>query len=109
MQRANIPIVIELPTPPGLFNLDRRRVIGLSIEPGKLLVHRRQRQHRLNAPEQSSYTDPTAINKEIENARRIFEQGGFSVIDVTDKPIETSAYEVIDLITRRLKAESHKK
>jgi hypothetical protein len=29
------------------------------------------------------------------------------VVDVTDKPIETSADEIIELITRRFKAEAH--
>lgn len=98
---ANVPLVMGLPPPPDLFQLDRRRVIGLNIEPGQLLVHRQQRQRRLGAPGPSAYTDPAAIYEEVEAARQVFRQGGFSIIDVTDKPIETSADEIIERVTRR--------
>jgi hypothetical protein len=106
---ANLPLVLGLPLPPELFQLDRRRVIGLNIEPGQLLIHRQQRQRRLGAPGPSAYTDPVAIYEEAEAARQVFQRGGFSVIDVTDKPIETSADEIIELITHRLRIESHKR
>jgi len=105
---ANVPLVMELPTPPELFELDPRRVIGLDIEAGQLVAHRQQRQRRLGAPGPSAYTQPAAVYDEVKAARRVFKRGGFSVIDVTDKPIETSADEVIDRITRRLRAEARK-
>jgi [pyruvate, water dikinase]-phosphate phosphotransferase / [pyruvate, water dikinase] kinase len=98
---ANVPLIGEVPAPPELFALDRRRVIGLSVEPGQLVLYRRQRRRQLHAPGLEAYTDPAAIYDEVEAARQVFRQGGFSVIDVTDKPIETSANQVIDRITRR--------
>lgn len=103
---ANVPLVMGLPPPPELFQLDRRRVIGLNIEPAQLLVHRQQRQRRLGAPGPSAYTDPAAIYEEVEAARQVFRRGGFSIIDVTDKPIETSADEIIERITRRFEGET---
>ncbi len=105
---ANTPLVLGLPEPPGLFQLDPRRVIGLDIEVGQLLVHRRQRQSRMGIQGPSDYTDSDKINKELEFARHVFQQGGFSVIDVTQKPIESSANEVIELITGKLKTGSRK-
>jgi regulator of PEP synthase PpsR (kinase-PPPase family) len=104
---ANVPLVMGLRPPPELFQLDRRRVIGLNIEPGQLLVHRQQRQRRLGAPGPSAYTDPAAIHEEVEAARQVFRRGGFSIIDVTDKPIETSADEIIERITRRFEGKAH--
>ena len=98
---ANVPTVLGLAPPSDLLQLDRQRVIGLTIEPGQLLVHRQRRQRRLGAPGPSAYTDPDAILQEMEAAREMFRRGGFSVIDVTDKPIETSADEIVELITRR--------
>ena len=106
---ANVPLVLELPTPDGLFQLDRRRVIGLSMEPGQLLGHRQQRQHRLGAPGPTDYTNPVKIHEELEAARRVFQRGRFSVVDVTDKPIETSADEVIERVTRQLRREARKR
>ncbi len=106
---ANVPLVTGLAPSAELFQLDSRRVIGLSIEPGQLLGHRQQRQHHLGAPGPTAYTDPAAIYEEVEAARRVFKQGGFSAIDVTDKPIEASADEIIALITRRFGAEAHRR
>jgi hypothetical protein len=99
---ANVPLVRELPPPPELFELDRRRVIGLSIEPGQLLAHRQQRQRRLGALGPSAYSDPGAIYEESDAARQVFARGRFSVIDVTDKPIETTADEIVERVTRQL-------
>jgi regulator of PEP synthase PpsR (kinase-PPPase family) len=105
---ANVPLVMGLAPPPELFQLDPRRVVGLNIEPGQLLGHRQQRQRHLGAPGPTAYTDPATIYEEIEAARQVFKRGGFSTIDVTDKPIEASADEIIALITRRFGTEAHR-
>jgi regulator of PEP synthase PpsR (kinase-PPPase family) len=47
-----------------------------------------------------SYTDPVALDDEIEQSRRIFRRGQFPIIDVTDKPIEVLADAVIGLVSR---------
>ena len=98
---ANVPLVMQLPPPPELFQLDRHRVIGLTIDPGKLVSHRQQRQQRLGVPGPSNYSNPVKLFEEVEAADQIFRRGRFAVLDVTDKPIETSADDVIKLITRR--------
>jgi hypothetical protein len=96
---VNVPLVMGLDLPPELFQLDRRRVIGLKIEAGQLLAFRQQRQQRLGVAGPSDYTNPEKIYEELQNAVNIFRRGGFLVIDVTDKPIETTADEIIRLIT----------
>lgn len=98
---ANVPLVLELPTPPALFELDPRRVIGLSMQPDQLLFHRQQRRQRMHASGLEAYTDLDQIRQEVREAQRVFQRGGFSAIDVTDKPIETSADQIAELITRR--------
>lgn len=97
---ANYPLVAGVEPPPDLFEIDSKRVIGLTIEPGQLLLHRQQRQMRLGAAGPSLYIDPESIYEEVQAARRLFRRSGFSVLDVTDKPIETIADEVIRLISR---------
>lgn len=106
---ANLPVILGLPVQKELFQLDPRRIIGLDIDPGRLLIHRRQRLKRMGELEPSDYIDQDKINEELEAARLVFKQVGASVINVTDKPIESSANEVIELITQKLKAESRKK
>jgi hypothetical protein len=98
---ANVPLIPEQDPPAPLLDLDPRRAIGLTMDPARLLFHRRERQRRMGAPSLGRYTDPAAIVDEIEEARRLFRRATFSVIDVTDKPIESSANEVTDMITRR--------
>ena len=103
---ANVPLLPEIPPPPKLFELDRRRIVGLIIEPGQLIDHRQQRQRRLNVSGGSAYTDPVKLYEEIEEARKMYRRNGFAMVDITDKPIEESADEVIGLVTRRLQTQT---
>ena len=98
---ANIPLVPEVPPPPELFKLDRHRVIGLTIRPDQLIVFREQRYRQLGVPVPMDYIDPRRLGAEVQAALRVFRRGRFAVIDVTDKPIETSADEIIKLIELR--------
>lgn len=98
---ANVPLIAEIDPPETLFALDPRRAIGLLMDPMRLVLHRRERGRRLAAPGLEAYTDLGAVTEEMEAARRLFRRAGFSSIDVTDKPIESSAHDVIELITRR--------
>jgi regulator of PEP synthase PpsR (kinase-PPPase family) len=104
---ANVPLILDVPTPPPLLALDRRRVFGLDMEPGQLLFYRRQRQSRLGVSSLGAYTDPARILEELEAARQVFRQNRFSVIDVTDTPIEASADWILNLIARRFGSEAH--
>jgi regulator of PEP synthase PpsR (kinase-PPPase family) len=98
---ANVPLVYQLPTPPELLRLDPRRVVGLTIDPFQLLTFRRSRMR--NVPlTGTAYLDPDAIAEELKAALLVFRRSGFAVIDITDKPIEVSADEVIALISRRV-------
>jgi regulator of PEP synthase PpsR (kinase-PPPase family) len=49
-----------------------------------------------------SYSGPTEVLEELEAARRIYREGGFHVVDVTDKPIEIIADEIIKFISHNL-------
>lgn len=100
---ANVPLIAELPPPPVLLEIDSRRVVGLTIEPGQLIAYRKWRQSRLGVGGPTSYTDPSHIYEEVEEVQRFCRKQGFAIVDVTDKPIESSADEVITLVTQRLK------
>ena len=81
---ANVPLIMGIPPAPELFELDHRRVIGLKIEPDKLLIHRQKRQSQLGVRGKSQYVDILKIYDELEYARKIYKRGRFSTIDVTD-------------------------
>jgi hypothetical protein len=100
---ANVPFVLSLEPPAELLQADRRRVVGLVVDPAQLVAHRRWRQQSLGIPRLSSYTNAEEVYEEAEAARRFFRRQGFGTVNTTDKPIETSADEVIDLVARRLR------
>lgn len=101
---ANIPIVKGIPLPGELSRIDQRRVIGLNIESSRLLEHRRKREERMGMGKVSmmSYSGPPEVLEELEAARRIYREGGFHVVEVTDKPIEIIADEIIKFISHNL-------
>lgn len=100
---ANLPLVPGLALPAELRMIDPQRVIGLTIEAGQLLALRQQRQRRLGAPGSSDYVEPGHVFDELDEAVKIFQSLGITSIDVTDKPIESTADELIRLISRRFK------
>ncbi len=97
---ANVPIVNGIPLPGELSQVDRRRVIGLVIEQQRLLEYRRKREERMGRAGMTDYSSPPAIFEELEAARRIYREYGFHVIDVTDKPIEITADEIVKYLVR---------
>ncbi len=100
---ANLPLILERPTPPALFRLNRRRVVGLTIRPDQLIVFREQRYSQLGALPPFEYVDLDKVRAEVRAALTLYQRGGFAVIDVTDKPIEASADEIIRLISQPAK------
>ncbi len=100
---ANVPLVIELDPPEQLFQIDPRRVVGLTIDPQHLQSFRDQRQQKLGLRSPSSYTDLAALYDEVKYAERVCQRGGFPLVDITERSIEENADEVIAHVTRRLK------
>lgn len=100
---ANVPLIRELEPPPQLFQIDHRRLVGLTIDLSQLVAYRERRKARLGLEGATSYTDVEALKAEVRFARQVFQRGRFAVVDITDKPIEESAEEVVALVTERLK------
>ncbi len=98
---ANLPFVPGVTLPAALWRVDRRRVVGLTIEPPQLAIHRRHREQRLGVAA-DSYVDRSRIAAELQEANRLFARYGLPVVDTTDKPIESSGAEIIVAVTHRL-------
>ena len=107
-QVANIPLIPDLPPPEQLAAVDPRRVIGLTISPDQLIIHRQVRSRRMQVREETDYTRADSLHAEQQMVRTFCRKRNFPTLDVTDKPIEESADEVITLITRRLEKNSHR-
>jgi len=98
---ANIPLVMESPPPPLLFQLRNPMVVGLTTAPRRLVEIRRNRLLSLNQKPETAYVDEQRVEEEVVFARRMFADNGWPVIDVTRRSIEETAAAVIKLYTER--------
>jgi regulator of PEP synthase PpsR (kinase-PPPase family) len=95
---ANVPIVLGMEPPAGLFELPRHRVVGLVLKPERLVELRHVRAARMGIPA-LGYADLEHIRQEVTYAYQIYERRrDWPLVDVTSKPIEEAAAEVLALI-----------
>ncbi len=94
---ANVPIILDLPLPEILEDLHDARVVGLKSDPIRLAELRRVRDEHLNQAT-GDYARPEFVTREMRYALQIFARHpDWPVIDVTSKPIEEIASEIITL------------
>jgi len=98
---ANMPLVVESPPPPSLFELKRPLVVGLTTSADRLIQIRRNRLLSLNQKGETLYVNAEAVAQEIAFARRLFGDKGWPVIDVTRRSIEETAAAIIGLCNER--------
>jgi [pyruvate, water dikinase]-phosphate phosphotransferase / [pyruvate, water dikinase] kinase len=99
---ANVPLVLDVPPPGELTQVDPARVFGLMIKPDALLQIRRARLERLRMAPDTSYGQRDHILREIYFARAIFEQNpSWPVIDITGKAIEETASDILRIYKQR--------
>nr|WP_202386775.1 pyruvate, water dikinase regulatory protein [Qipengyuania algicida] len=95
---ANIPLVVESPPPPALYQLKHPMVVGLTSSPDRLVQIRRNRLLTLNQQARTAYVDGERVKAEVAFARRLFAENGWPVIDVTRRSIEETAAAIIKLL-----------
>jgi len=95
---CNIPIVNKNSIPIRLIkNSKTSCVIGLTVEPSRLLDIRKNRMNFANGKRLSSYTDIEKIRSELKMAKNIFKKNNWPIIDVTRKSVEETAASVIKI------------
>jgi hypothetical protein len=106
---ANVPVVVDLPLIEELLLVDKRRVIALFIDTEQLMSHRRIRRGRVGMDNTGiDYSSASGVFKEVEAVRKLYRQNRFTMINVSNKPIESSAEEVVSIIKRRFPGGAHK-
>jgi hypothetical protein len=98
---ANVPLVNGIQPPEELFQVDPQRVFGLHISAAQLIAHRKKRLLGWNNHQIDSYIDEREVREEIRRAMFVFDRGGFTVINVSNKPIESTANEILNIMTER--------
>lgn len=97
IKTANIPLVPNVPLPKAVFGLKHPLVVGLIATPERIIQIRQNRLEALHGDLNSPYVDRSAVCDEIAQARRLFTQQQWPVIDVTRRSIEETAAAIIDL------------
>ncbi|MBN9654742.1 kinase/pyrophosphorylase [Halobacillus sp. GSS1] len=98
---ANVPLIPEVPPPEELFNIPRKKCVGLIISPEKLNDIRRERLKRLGLTNSASYASLNRIFEELTCAEDIMKKIGCPVIDVSNKAIEETADIILAMFNKR--------
>ncbi|MBN8211027.1 kinase/pyrophosphorylase [Bacillus sp. NTK071] len=98
---ANIPLIPEVPPPAELFNVPRKKCIGLLISPEKLYEIRKERLKSLGLTSSANYASLERIFDEMSSAENIMKRIGCPVIDVSNKAIEETADIILSIIHKR--------
>jgi len=95
---ANVPIVLGLDPPATLHTLEPRKVVGLTVDPERLELIRRERLKHMGAEEMVSYADTGHIRQEVRYSLRLCKAHRWPVVNVTGKAVEETANEIMNLV-----------
>ena len=98
MKISNIPLVNENSVPNILKeNPQKKCVVGLTAEPDRLVDLRKNRMQSIKDNESTEYTSLDIVQKEMEDARKLFQKYKWPSIDVTRKSVEETAASVLKI------------
>ena len=101
LKAANVPVVPGCTLPPELMVLKDALVVGLTCHPALLIDVRRSRMRMIGDIGETGYVDPAQVEEEVRQARRLFAQAAWPVIDVSHRSIEETAAAILQLHDRR--------
>lgn len=101
---ANIPYIHGYPFLDLLGNVTKQLIIGLVIDPARLIEIRETRMHSLQISDNTSYTNFKVVQEECMQVKQICEQQGWSVIDVSRRSVEETASVIMKLYYDRNKS-----
>ena len=97
---ANVPVVKGIEPPQELFQIAPAKIVGLTIEAGRLAEIRRERVRAMRGG-RGSYAEIAEIYEELEQAAAVHRRLGCPVIDVTELSVEETALRIIRLVEQR--------
>ena len=88
---ANIPLVPEVLPPKELYEIEPKKIIGLTTDPIKLIEIRKERLKALGLKNEASYASMQRILEELDYAEGIMKKLDCPVINVSSRAVEESA------------------
>ena len=100
---VNVPLVPGIKPPQQLFEIDRWRIVGLTIDAERLLQIRSRRARSLGGygTKDGGYADLAKIYDELDEVGRVQKSLGCPVIDTTGLALEEAAARVTDIVEAR--------
>lgn len=88
---ANLPLMPEVKLPTELAPAPGRLIVGLVMQPAKLLKIRTERLRAMGLPATAQYASEARIEEELAYASQVMRSLGCKEIDVSDRAIEETA------------------
>jgi regulator of PEP synthase PpsR (kinase-PPPase family) len=99
---ANVPIVKGVQPPAELFETDQAKIVGLTIDPNRLLDIRRVRARQMGGGARNrQYAELMQIYEELDLAKAVHRRLGCPVIDISDLSIEETSHRIVRIVHER--------
>lgn len=105
---ANIPFVSMETIPDSLYDLKKPLIVGLTINPEKLIQIRQTRMVAMNQESQTDYVNLEQVKNEIAESRKLFARLNCPIIDVTKRSVEETSAKIIQLFQERHSLQNNK-
>ena len=93
---ANVPLVKGIDPPEELFQIDQNKIVGLIIDPKRLVEIRTSRLINMRQSPRGSYADYQQVEDELVEAMRLYRQHPeWMVIDITNKSVEEASSDIM--------------
>lgn len=99
IRSINLPLMPEVGVPNELYEVDRKKVFGLTINPLRLIEIRKKRLDKFHRIASNiEYAGDARVLEEFEYADKIMTKVGCKIIDVTERAIEDTALIILQQI-----------
>jgi regulator of PEP synthase PpsR (kinase-PPPase family) len=93
---ANVPIVFGIAPPEELFEIDQKKIVGLLIDPKRLVEIRTSRLINMRQSPRGSYNNYVQVEEEISACRQLYRKHPeWYVLNITSKSVEEAASEIM--------------
>ncbi|MGY0373773.1 pyruvate, water dikinase regulatory protein [Clostridium sp. JNZ J1-5] len=99
IKALNIPLMPEVPLPEELYEIDKKKIIGLTIDPIQLMEIRKHRLGKVKTGyKEIEYANAERVLSELDYADRVMKRLSCKTIDITKRAIEDTALIIMESI-----------
>ncbi len=102
LKAANVPYVSGVELPESLLQAKTPLIVGLTINPERLVEIRKTRLNSINQGKRTStYIDMEKVVAEVEEAKRFYRKQKWPIINVTNRSVEETAATIMQYFQRK--------